>query len=518
MQEQKKTINQQQKKQINKLQKSKAEFQHKKDKNSLVNQSPGKKGLLEGLFKNRKPPIQTVQDTITYKRMLPDGICELGDKKYSKTIQFFDINYQLAQNDDKTIIFENYCDFLNYFDSSIEFQLSFINQKGNIEDFKKNIEMPNSSDEFNEIREEFSSMLKNQLSKGNNGLIKTKYITYSIEADNLKMAKQRLERIESDILNNFKVLGARAVALDGKERLELLFNIMNPDSQSKFNFTWNSVSKGGMSTKDYIVPSSFNFGDRKVFRMGDIYSAASHIIINAPEINDRMLADLLDIDEGISINFHLYSIDQNKAIKLIKSKQSDLNKMKIEEQKKAVRAGYDMDIIPSDIQTFTKETENFLDDLQNRNERMIIATITVMNTATTKQKLENTISQVQSLCTKYNCIMKRLDYQQERGLVTSLPLGKNRIEIKRSLTTSSTAIFVPFTTQELFMPGESLYYGLNALSNNIIMVDRKSLKNPKGLYYKRTEEQYITKATIIFLFTLSELKRKRVPQKSLKQC
>ena len=473
--------NQQQKKQINKLQKSKAEFQHRKDKTSRIKDKSDSNGILSNLFKKRKPPVQTVQDTISYKRILPDGICHVEDKKYNKTIQFFDINYQLAQNDDKTIIFENYCDFLNYFDSSIEFQLSFINQKGNIEDFKKNIEMPNSTDEFNEIREEFSNMLKNQLSKGNNGLIKTKYITFTIEADNLKMAKQRLERIESDILNNFKVLGARAIALDGKERLELLFNILNPDSQSKFNFTWNSIKKGGMSTKDYIVPSSFNFGDRKIFRMGDMYSSTSHIIINAPEMNDRMLADLLDIDESISINFHIYSIDQNKAIKMIKSKQSDLNKMKIEEQKKAVRAGYDMDIIPSDIQTFTKETENFLDDLQNRNERMFVTTITVLNTASTKQKLENTIAQVQSICTKYNCMMKRLDYQQERGLISSLPLGKNRIEIKRTLTTSSTAIFVPFTTQELFMPGESLYYGLNALSNNIIMVDRKALKNPNGL-------------------------------------
>ena len=154
------TQNQQQKKQINKLQKSKAEFQHRKDKTSRIKDKSDSKGILSNLFKKRKPPIQTVQDTISYKRILPDGICHVEDKKYNKTIQFFDINYQLAQNDDKTIIFENYCDFLNYFDSSIEFQLSFINQKGNIEDFKKNIEMPHSTDEFNEIREEFIKILK----------------------------------------------------------------------------------------------------------------------------------------------------------------------------------------------------------------------------------------------------------------------------------------------------------------------------------------------------------------------
>jgi type IV secretory pathway VirB4 component len=193
--------------------------------------------------------------------------------------------------------------------------------------------------------------------------------------------------------------------------------------------------------------------------------------------------------------------------------------MKIEEQKKAVRSGYDMDIIPSDLATYGGEAKKLLQDLQSHNERMFLVTFLIMNTADGKQQLDNNIFQAQGISQKYNCQLVRLDFQQESALNSSLPLGHNQIEIQRGLTTSSTAIFVPFTTQELFQrEGEPLYYGLNALSNNLIMVDRKALKNPKGLYYKRTEEQYITKATIIFLFTLSELKRKRVPQKSLKQC
>lgn len=194
-----------------------------------------------------------------------------------------------------------------------------------------------------------------------------------------------------------------------------------------------------------------------------------------------MLADFLDIEDDIIVNFHIQSIDQTEAIKNVKRKITDLDRMKIEEQKKAVRAGYDMDIIPSDLSNFGNEAKSLLEDLQNRNERMFLVTIIILNVATKKQKLENIIFQTRGIAQKYNCALRRLDYQQETGFLSSLPLGENYLEISRGLTTSSTAIFIPFTTQELFMDGESLYYGLNALSNNMIMVDRKKLKNPNGL-------------------------------------
>ena len=185
---------------------------------------------------------------------------------------------------------------------------------------------------------------------------------------------------------------------------------------------------------------------------------------------------------GIGVNIHIKSIDQSEAIKTVKRKITDLDKMKIEEQKKAVRSGYDMDIIPSDLATFGGEAKNLLEQLQSRNERMFLVTVLVMNTADNKQKLDNMFFAAQGIAQKYNCALKRLDFQQEQALMSSVPIGLNQIEIQRGLTTSSTAIFVPFTTQELFQAGdEALYYGLNALSNNMILVDRKKLKNPNGL-------------------------------------
>ena len=428
----------------------------------------------------RKVP-RSAQQTIPYVEMCKDGICKVNSRLYTKTVRFSDINYQLAQNDDKTAIFENWCDFLNYFDSSIFVQLSFINQRASLNEFKKAINIPQQEDDFNDIRTEYSDMLQNQLVKGNNGLIKRKYITFGIEADSIKSAKPKLDRIEIDILNNFKTLGVETEPLTGYERLRVLHDVFNMDSNEPFRFSFDMTARTGLSSKDFIAPTSFDFREGKVFKMGRTIGAVSFLQILAPELNDRMLADFLDMDSNITVNLHIKTLDQAQAIKQIKSKITDLDKMKIEEQKKAVRSGYDMDIIPSDLATYGGEAKRLLQDLQTRNERMFLVTIILMNTSNNRQKLENNIFQTASIAQKYNCALKRLDFQQEAGLMSSLPIGINQIEIQRGLTTSSTAVFVPFTTQEIFQRGEALYYGLNALSNNMIMVDRKLLKNPNGL-------------------------------------
>ena len=422
----------------------------------------------------------TAQQTIPYLAMYPDGICKVTEKKYSKSIAYDDINYQLAQADDKTAIFENWCDFLNYFDATVSVQLSFINRGTRSGGAEEVIAIPAQNDAFNSIRTEYADMLKHQLAKGNNGFVKSKYITFSVEADNLNAAKARLARIETDILNNFKVLGAAARPMTGYERLEALHSVFHPEGEP-FRFSWDWLTPSGLTTKDFIAPSSFRFGEGRYFRMGRKIGAVSFLEILAPELNDRMLADILDLETGIVVNLHIKSIDQTEAIKTIKRKITDLDKMKIEEQKKAVRSGYDMDIIPSDLAMFGGEAKNLLQDLQSRNERMFLLTFLVVNMADTKRKLENDIFAAAGIAQKYNCALTRLDYQQEAGLMSSVPLGENLIPIQRGLTTSSTAIFIPFITQELFQRGAALYYGLNALSSNMILCDRKRLKNPNGL-------------------------------------
>ena len=414
--------------------------------------------------------------------MFPDGICRVTDSYYTKTVQFQDINYQLNQNEDKTAIFDGWCDFLNYFDSSVRFQLSFVNMSANKDNYARYITISPQGDDFDSIRLEYTQMLQNQLACGNNGLIKTKYLTFGVEADGLKAAKPRLERIETDILNNFKRLGVAAEPMNGMERLRLLHGMLHMDEQEPFRFSWDWLAPSGLSVKDFIAPSSFEFRTGRSFGVGRRIGCASFLQILAPELNDRMLADFLDMESSLIVSMHVQSVDQVKAIKTIKRKITDLQKMTIEEQKKAVRAGYDMDIIPSDLATYGTEAKKLLQDLQSRNERMFLLTFIVVNTAGSRQQLDNNVFQAVSIAQKYNCQLTRLDFRQEEGLMSSLPLGLNQIEIQRGLTTSSVAIFIPFTTQELFQDGkEALYCGLNALSNNLIMVDRKRLKNPNGL-------------------------------------
>ena len=414
--------------------------------------------------------------------MWQDGICRVKPGYFTKTIQFQDINYQLNQNEDKTAIFESWCDFLNYFDSSVKFQLSFMNLSANKDTYGNNIEIAPQGDDFDGIRIEYTDMLRSQLARGNNGLIKTKYLTFGIEAANVKEAKPRLERIETDILNNFKRLGVAAEPLNGKERLALMHGMFHMDEQLDFQFSWDWLAPTGLSVKDFIAPSSFEFRNGKEFGVGKKLGAVSFLQILAPELNDRMLAEFLDMESSLIVTMHIQSVDQVKAIKTVKRKITDLQKMTIEEQKKAVRSGYDMDIIPSDLATYGNEAKKILQDLQSRNERMFLLTFLVLNTANNKQQLANNVFQASSIAQKYNCQLTRLDFQQEEGLMSCLPIGYNQIEIQRGLTTSSVAIFVPFTTQELFQTGsEALYCGINALSNNLIMVDRKKLKNPNGL-------------------------------------
>lgn len=470
------------------------------------------KGLIRVLGGKNEPlkAPETAQDSIPYKAIYKDGICQVTKTTFSKTIQFFDITYRLAQNEEKNAIFENYCDFLNYFDSSIKVQMSFINQQANFDEFSKSIHITMQDDEFNQIRKEYAQILKTQLERGNNGLVKTKYITFNIEAENLKDARSRIQRIELDVLNNFKVIGVLAKPLNGVERLEILHNIFNMDSKEAFAFQYQDLVSSGMNTKDFIAPTSFDFRGNKIFKMGKTFGCVSYLQILAPELSDIMLAKFLELDENVIINIHIQSIDQIKAIKNLKKILSDIQKTKIEEQIKAIRSGYDMDILPPDIESYEEDTKNFLNEIESRNEKMFVITFLILNASENRMKLENIAAQTASIATEYNCRLRRLDFMQEQGLMSSLPLGINWTGIDRGLTTSSTAVFIPFTTQELFSESkEALYYGLNALSNNMIMADRKKLKNPNGLILGTpgSGKSFSAKREIlnVFLITLDDI-------------
>ena len=210
--------------------------------------------------------------------------------------------------------------------------------------------------------------------------MRTKLLTFGVSADSLTAARPRLERVEADISSNFKKLGVQSRPLNGLERLEILHGQLHPGGTEPFRFTWDMIPKTGMGTKDFIAPTSFDFRQSRLFRMGTTWGAASYMQIMASELSDKLLAELLEVDAEMTITMHIQTVDQAKAIKTIKGKVSDIDKMKVEEQKKAVRSGYDMDILPPDLVTFSQDAKNLLNDLQSRNERMFLLTFLVVNT------------------------------------------------------------------------------------------------------------------------------------------
>ena len=435
--------------------------------------------------RRKRPVPQTSQQTIPYREMLKDGICKVREGFYTKTIEFEDINYSVASNEDQAAIFDGYCGFLNYFDSALPFQLSFVNHRSR-PGGQYRVNIPEQDDDYNSIRAEFTDMLKDQIAKSNNGITRSKYITFGTDAENIGAARPRLERIEADILSNYKKLGVSARSLNGYERLEALHGQLHPGGRERFRFSWEDIPKSGLGTKDYIAPSGFEFRESRNFRTGSAWGACSYLQIMASEMSDKLLLELLELDSEMTVTMHIQTVDQSEAIKRIKAKISDIDKMKIEAQKQAVRAGYDMDILPPDLITYASDAKSLLQDLQSRNERLFLLTFIIMNTASNRRRLENDIFTVSGIAQKYNCALKRLDYQQEQGYMSSLLLGYNGIEIQRGMTTSSTAIFIPFMTRELRMDGQALYYGRNALSHNVIMADRKWLKAPNGIYLGTT--------------------------------
>ena len=450
------------------------------NKNRNLDKRSDKPSFLQKLFVGDKLNL-TVQDSIPYRKMYPDGICDLGNGYFSKTVKFSDINYALSQDEDKHKIFNKYSRVLNYFDSSVPFQLTLLNRMGQ-NSYDGLVDIPSKDDAFSEIREERKSMIREQLEKGNSGIVKTRLLTFAVEGKNYKQVKQRLSRIETDVVNKLKKdLGSQVESLNGKERLEYLykcFNVAKP--YNKFSFNWDNITKGGMDTKDFISPSSLVF-ENNYFQMGGSYGAALAFNITSPELSDEVLADFSDIKNDLLISIHVQSVDQSIAIKRAKQKILDLNQVKADSEMKNMQKGLYTNITSPTLQRNVEEAQSQLEALQQRNERHFLTTILITATAPTKEQLDNVVFSINGVAQKYNCNMRKLDFQQEQGLMSSVPLGLNQIKVDRTLSTSALAILMPFSVQELYDPDGGLSYGLNAQSNNIILANRKHLANPNGL-------------------------------------
>ena len=422
----------------------------------------------------------TVQNTIPYNVMYRDGICEVSENFYSMTVQFFDANYSIAEFDEQNNIFDKYCDIINLFDNTIRFQLTFENQNRSKDKLMKTVQIPQQNDEFNDIRKEYSSMLTDKLLKGSNGQSSRKFLTFGIEAASYKSARAKLFGIKNDVIKGFKAFGVDAKALDGKEKLETLYYSLNPYSNQSFVFDWDAMLHAGMDTKDFICPKSFKF-NKQDFENGNAYGAVWGLNILAGELSDEILRNFLEMQNLFCVNLHIEPLDQIDALKFVKKKLTNVEQMKIDEQKKASQSGYDPDILPPQIKMYIDDIEKLLADLNSKNERLFHISISLRAYEKSKKDLKLQAEMLKRICQKNNCTMFPYDYRQEQTLVSTLPLCYNDIPVSREMHTSGIAIFVPFTTKELFQDGQATYYGVNTLSGNMIRANRSRLKNPNGL-------------------------------------
>ena len=431
---------------------------------------------------------ESAQDTIPYKIPYEDGIFESADGYFTQTIMYEDINYELLDNDPKNILFERWCSLINYFEPDIHFEFNYGNMELDQRSYARNFELPVQDDKYDMVRKEYSDMQIERFSKGTNNLSKERYLTYGIHATDYKSARAKLNKITKQIESKLKRLNSRSRLLDGYERLELIFRIFHPATTEKLLWNWDMPVKTGLCSKDFIAPESFSFKSgpelnaTRYFRAGDRIGAVNYIQIFASDMEDRIIADMLNLNSNIWITIHGDNIPRKDALNIAKNNVINIQAMIQSEQKDAVKSGYDMDLLPPELQTYKSVGDKLYSDLQRKDEKLFNAVITVVQTAKTRKELENNIFELNGILASYQCRLIRLDNRQEQGYMSSLPLGNNMIDVKRTFTTTDMAIFIPFTTKELFS-SNGQYYGMNTLSNNVVMVNRKHLVNPNGLVF-----------------------------------
>ena len=423
----------------------------------------------------------TVQRTIPYLCMGKNGICQLTDKTYSRTIEFGNCNYQLASDSQQEEIFAAYCDILNYFDETIHFQLTFENQNTDIETLKERMQVAPAGDAFDPIREEYTKILFHQLEEGTNGRRLFKYLTFSVESDTPGNAKIKLDNIANEIIRLFKAMDVEAHIMNGEQRLASMYRALNPFESQPFLFDWETLRRGGFTDKDFIAPTSMVL-KRSAFEIGNVYGAVAGINIVGAEIPDRMLSDFMQEENILAVNIHVRPYETMAAQKFVRSKLSDVQKSQVDEQKKASSAGYDINILPEAMKEYINDLKQLLADLNEKSERLFHTTLTIRYYAETPKKLKTLQDKLIRVTQKNGGRLVKLDFMQEEAIGSSLPLGVNKVPIDRCLTTSAIAGFMPFSTDELFQSPESTYYGLNSATRNMIMASRLKLDNPNGIF------------------------------------
>ena len=420
---------------------------------------------------------KSVQKTIPYLKAFEDGIFEVKKGYFSKTIEFQDINYQIARQEVQEQFFLDYCVFLNSFDSRIDFQITIMNSSINIEDLEGDILIDPKGDEFDLFRSEYNEMLRVQIEKGRNDIKTRKFITISTLANDISEAKRILERVEQEIALSLKKVKSNTKALDLEERLQVLHGFYRGED-ALFTYNPRESRKYGLLTKDLIAPDGLEF-KRDYMMVGDKY-ARSIFLSDLPSfISDKIISEMIDFNFDMVLSLNIRSSEPENALRIINKQITGMESDKINYQKRSVKNGYFDPFIPNELKNRLEQANELLEDITNNNQKLFFVSILMTLKADSLEELNEYTDLIDSVARKYLCQTRKLNYQQEDALASSLPFGLNRLNISRTLTTESTAVFMPFTSQEL-IDSQGMYYGINAVSRNMIMLNRKKLKNSSG--------------------------------------
>ena len=432
---------------------------------------------IRNLFKRDKEEFnipKSIQDTIPVNRIWKDGIFLLGKDKYSKTYRFTDINYAVASRNDKEAMFLDYSELLNSLDSSATSKITILNRRLNKVDFEKNILLPKANDNLDKYRDEYNKMLIEQATNSNS-MVQEKFLTISINKNSLDEARQYFTRISAELNNRFRELGSKVESLDVNERLRVIHDFYRVGEESIFNFDMIDNMKKGHSFKDYICSDSLSF-EKDYFEYGNRYGRVLYLKEYANYIKDDMVAELTDMDRSMLLSIDIIPIPMDEAIREVENRRLGVETNITNWQRRQNNNNNFSAVIPYDLEQQRKESKEFLDDLTTRDQRMFVCVITMVHTAKTLEQLNLDTESLLSTARKHLCQLGVLKYQQMDGLNTVLPYGVRKINTLRTLTTESLAVFTPFRVQEINHEN-GIYYGLNVISKNMIIADRRQLLN-----------------------------------------
>ena len=414
-----------------------------------------------------------VQDLIPIKRIWNDGIFLVGNR-YAKTYRFTDINYLVASREDKEAMFLTYSELLNSLDSDAEVKITINNRRANQRDFENEILMPLRDDELDKYRREYNDMLISKATNGS-GILQEKYITVSVIKKDIEEARAYFTLISADIKAHFTALGSKCEELDASEKLRILHDLYRPGEENYFRYDAQELMRYGHDFKDHICPDSAE-KHSDYLKLGEKYCIVLFLKDYASYIKDSMISEITSLNRNMMLSIDIVPVPTDEAVREVETRLLGVETNITNWQRRQNSNNNFSAVVPYDMEMQRKEAKEFLNDLTSRDQRMMLAVITLVLTSDTKQQLDNDTEAILSTARKHMCQIATLKYQQLDGLNTVLPIGTRKINAFRTLTTESTAVFMPFKVQEIQDRG-GIYFGENAISHNLIMCNKENLLN-----------------------------------------